>query len=159
MPPTLTALLIGIVSGSRAMTGPAATAWAARLGWLNLRNTPFAFLGSNAAVATLTALAAGELVADKLPFTASRTVPVQSGARLASGGFCGAAIGARSGTLATGILAGLAGALLGTYGGASARARLAGRLHRDLPAALLEDATALAGAALVLAARPPRISR
>src|SRR4051794_9816432 len=40
----LLALLIGVVAGLRAMTAPAVTSWAARLGWLNLTGTPLAFL-------------------------------------------------------------------------------------------------------------------
>jgi uncharacterized membrane protein len=38
-------LIIGIVAGLRAVTPPAAVSWAAQLGWLNLSQTPLAFLG------------------------------------------------------------------------------------------------------------------
>ena len=41
----LSALLIGVIAGLRAMTPPAAVSWMARSGWLNLTGTPFAFLG------------------------------------------------------------------------------------------------------------------
>ena len=41
--------------------------------------------------------------------------------------------------------AGVVGAVLGTLGGHQARARLAGSLGRDLPAALLEDVVAVGG--------------
>ena len=42
----LAALVIGIVSGLRAMTAPAAVSWAAKLGWLPLQGTSLAFLGT-----------------------------------------------------------------------------------------------------------------
>ena len=56
----LFALLIGIVAGLRAMTAPAAVAWAARLGWLPLAGLPLAWLGGTVAVAIFTVLAALE---------------------------------------------------------------------------------------------------
>ena len=37
-------LLIGVVAGLRAMTAPAAVAWAAHLGWLPVAGTPVAFM-------------------------------------------------------------------------------------------------------------------
>ena len=44
MPFLLLAFLIGVVAGLRALTAPAAVSWAAKLGWLNVEGTPFAFL-------------------------------------------------------------------------------------------------------------------
>jgi uncharacterized membrane protein len=146
------ALLIGGVAGLRTMTAPAATAWAAHLGVLDLAQTPFWFLGHAASPLVFTALAAGELVVDKLPWTPSRLTPLQLGARLASGAFCGAAFGGASGLAALGAGLGAAGALGGALAGASFRARLARAFRRDWPAALLEDGVALAGAALILLA-------
>src|SRR5690606_159746 len=52
----LLALLIGVVAGLRAMTAPAAIAWAAYLGWLDLSGSWLAFLGSVWAVGILTIL-------------------------------------------------------------------------------------------------------
>src|ERR1700744_4891119 len=40
------ALGIGFASGLRALTPPAIVAWAAHLGWMNLNDSPFAFIGS-----------------------------------------------------------------------------------------------------------------
>ena len=85
----LLALLIGVIAGLRAMTAPAAMSWAAYLGWLPLDGTILAFLGSVWAVGILTLLALVELVTDQLPSTPSRKVPVQFGARLASGALAG----------------------------------------------------------------------
>ena len=79
------ALLIGVVAGLRAMTAPAAVAWAAHLGWLPLAGTPLAFLGHPAAPWVLGALALVELVTDQLPKTPSRKVPVQFGTRILTG--------------------------------------------------------------------------
>ena len=69
----LLAFLIGVVSGLRSLTAPAAVAWAAHLGWIKLGGRLLAFMGSTAAVAIFTLAALGELVADKLPSTPSRT--------------------------------------------------------------------------------------
>src|SRR5688572_11951061 len=91
------ALLVGVVAGLRTATAPAAVSWAAWLGWLGLDGTWAAFLGSGWAVLILTVLALGEFVADQLPSTPSRKVPQQFGARLLSGAFAGAALGAASG--------------------------------------------------------------
>jgi uncharacterized membrane protein len=145
-------LLIGVIAGLRAMTAPAAVSWAARVGWLQLGQTPLAFLGSAAAVWIFGVLALVELVTDQLPSTPSRTVPVQFGTRLLTGGLAGAAIGANSGALAAGLVAGVIGAIVGTLGGRATRARLAARFKSDPPAALIEDAVALAGAFVVVMA-------
>jgi uncharacterized membrane protein len=145
-------LLIGVIAGLRTMTAPAAVSWAARVGWLNVAPTGFAFLGYVFTPWILTALALVELVGDKLPTTPSRTVPIQFGARLLMGGLSGAAIGASVGALVTGLLAGLVGAVAGTLGGRAFRGRLAAAFGRDRPAALIEDAIAIGGAFLVMSA-------
>ena len=66
------ALGIGIVAGLRSLTAPAVVAWGAHLSWLNLHGSPLAFMGSTAAVAILSVLAVGELIADKLPMIPKR---------------------------------------------------------------------------------------
>ena len=70
-----------------------------------------------------------------------------------SGHLNSAAIGA-SGSLVAGLVAGAVGAVLGTLGGAAARARLAGLFGKDRPAALLEDALAILGVALIVGLLP-----
>lgn len=148
------ALLIGVVAGLRAMTAPAAVSWAASLGLLTLDGSWLAFLGYRFTPWILTLLAVGELVTDQLPSTPSRKVPIQFAARVIMGGLSGAAIGASGGSLVAGFVAGAVGAVLGTLGGAAARARLAGVFGRDRPAALLEDALAILGAALIVGLLP-----
>jgi len=145
-------LLIGVVAGLRAVTAPAAVAWAAHLGWLKLAGTPLAFMGHVAAPWIFSVLAIGELIGDQLPSTPSRKVPQQFGARVVSGAFSGAVIGTVGGALLAGLIAGVVGAVIGTYGGAEARARLAGTFGKDLPAALIEDAVAILGALWIVSA-------
>ncbi len=139
----ISALLIGVVAGIRALTALAAVSWAAHLGWLPLENTTLAFLGYQWTPWIFTILALGEYVTDVLPQTPSRKVPVQLGARLVSGGFSGAAIGLAGGSWLGGLVAGLIGAVIGTYGSAPVRASLAEAFGRDLPAAFIEDAIAI----------------
>jgi uncharacterized membrane protein len=150
MPTIALASLIGLIAGLRTMMAPAAISWAAALGWLDLSGTGLAFLGYTWTPWILSALAAGELVTDQLPSTPSRTVPAQFGARLLSGALAGGAIGAAAGMSVVGVVAGIAGAIIGTLGGRMFRARLAAAFRRDPPAALIEDATAIVGAFLVV---------
>lgn len=148
----LLAVLIGIVAGLRTMTAPAAVSWAARVGWLPLAPTKLAFLGYAYTPWILTVLALGEFITDQLPSTPSRTVPMQFGARLVSGALCGGAIGAASGDLLTGAIGGIIGAVIGTLGGRALRGWMATAFGSDRPAALIEDAVAIAGAWLIVTA-------
>lgn len=150
----LLALLIGVVAGLRAMTAPAAIAWAAYLGWLNLSGSWLSFMGTIWAVGIFTILAVVELVTDQLPSTPSRKVPQQFGARLVMGALTGAAIGTPYGGWIVGLIAGIIGAAIGTYGGAAVRAKLAASFGKDPPAAFIEDAVAIVAAYLIVASLP-----
>lgn len=147
----LAALLLGVIAGLRAVTPVAAVSWGVSLGILKLTGAPLAFLGAAVTPWILSAIAVGELINDKLPKTPSRKVPIQFGGRLVSGGLAGAAVGLSAGALLPGVVLGAVGAVAGTLGGAWARGRLAAVFGRDLPAALIEDVVAVAGAALVVA--------
>ena len=149
----LSALLIGVVAGMRSMMAPAVTSWAARLGWIHLAGTPLAWMGSAVTPWILTVFAIAELVADKTPRVGSRKAPGPFGARIVTGGLSGAALGASAGMLVLGAILGAVGAVIGTLGGAAFRARLAKAFGRDLPAALIEDVTALVLAHLVFLGR------
>ncbi len=154
----LLALLIGVVAGLRALSAPAAVAWAGALGWIDLDGTWAAWVAHPITVTVLTILALGELVTDQLPSTPSRRVPMQFGSRLVTGAFSGA-------VLATGAVfnptawvvvgaigAALIGAVIGTLGGAAARQKLVATTGgRDLPVALVEDAIAILGGFAVAA--------
>jgi uncharacterized membrane protein len=137
------ALLAGIVAGSRTFTAPAAVSWAARLGYLNLDGSWLAFMGYAWTPWIFTLLAIVEMVGDQLPSTPSRKVPMQFGARIVGGALSGATIGAAAGSWIIGLIAGAIGAVIGTFGGAEIRARMAKAFGRDAPAAFLEDAGAI----------------
>jgi len=147
-------LLIGVIAGLRAMTAPAAISLAARAGRLDLATTRLAFLGYAYTPWIFAALALVELVTDQLPTTPSRTVPIQFGTRILTGGLTGGAIAAAGGALAIGVIAGMAGAVIGTLGGRAVRARLAAALGSDRPAAVIEDLIALGGAFLIVEMLP-----
>lgn len=148
------AFAIGIIAGLRSMTAPAAVAWAGGFGGLHLEGTPLAFLGAGAARYALLALMLAELVADKLPFTPSRTRPGPFIGRILAGGFAGAALAAGLGqSLPAGAVAGALGAVAGTLGGYRARTGLVRSLAvPDYVVALAEDVVAVGGALLIVAA-------
>lgn len=146
----LLAIPIGVIAGLRTMMAPAAVSWAAYAGSLDLSATWLAFMGYRFTPYLFSLFAAVELVTDQLPSTPSRKVPVQFGARIASGALSGACLGAAGGATLLGAIGGMLGAVLGTLGGAALRARLAARFGADRPAALIEDAIAVLGALLSL---------
>jgi uncharacterized membrane protein len=147
----LLAFLIGCVAGLRAFIAPAAVSIAAALGGLSLAGSWLAFLGYRFTPWALALIAMGELIADQLPKTPSRKVPVQFATRIAMGALSGGGIGAATGSLAAGVAAGAVGAIAGTYGGAALRSSLARRFGRDRPAALIEDALAILAAVWIVA--------
>jgi len=146
------ALLIGVVAGLRAMMAPAAVALAARFHAWPLEGSWLAFMGYRFTPWIFLIAALGELVTDKLPSTPSRKVAAQFGARVVLGALAGGTIGATQGSALVGGLCGAIGAVAGTLGGAAARGALAARFGSDRPAALLEDAVAIAGAFLIVTA-------
>lgn len=148
----LLALLIGVIAGLRAMTAPLAISLAAHFDWLNLHGTFLEFLGYRWTPVILAVAAIGELIADQLPSTPSRKVPVQFGTRILMGAATGGAIGVAAGSLWIGAIIGVIGAVIGTLGGSAARGRMAAAFGSDRPAALIEDVVAIAGAALVVLA-------
>src|SRR5436853_4064878 len=147
----LFAFLIGLFAGLRSLTAPAATAWAAYLGWLKLQR-PLSLIGSVPAVVIFTLLALIELVADKLPKTPIRTAPLGLIARIVTGGLTGACVAAGGGAGAlAGAVLGVAGGLVGCFGGYQLRTRLVKAL--GMPAfviALLEDLVAIGGSLWVV---------
>jgi uncharacterized membrane protein len=140
------AFCIGFFAGLRSLTAPAATAWAVHLGWLK-PDGPLALIGSLPAVVILTVLAIGELVADKLPWTPSRTAPLGLIARIAMGGLTGACIVAAGGQrMFLGVLLGAIGGVAGCFAGYYTRRRLVKALRtRDIYIALIEDVVAIVG--------------
>jgi len=141
--------VMGAVSGLRSFTGPAIVAEAANRKILKLDKTPLAWLASGNAVKTSMALAVGELIADKLPFTPDRTGVPSLIARFLTGAVCGAAVAGKrkKNDLVIGAMVGGTAALAAAYAG------LQYRKHVKMPAVvagLLEDAVAVgAGTAIV----------
>jgi uncharacterized membrane protein len=145
---------IGVVAGLRALTPPAAVAWAAHLGWLHLLDSPLAFMASTWAVILFSALAVFELVGDLLPTTPRRTAPAPLGARFISGGLCGASVCASAGqSLLVGIALGGVGAVIGAFAGYELRKRLVTGFNvKDIFIAVPEDLIAI-GLALFFVTR------
>jgi uncharacterized membrane protein len=146
------AFLIGVIAGLRTMTAPTVVAWAANQHWLNLHNSPLAFMGSTVGVAVFTVLAIGELIIDKLPSTPSRTQPLGLIGRSVFGGLSGAALAASGAQwILLGAVLGVAGAIVGAFAGYEVRTRLVRALKvPDFVIALLEDAVAIAGGFLIV---------
>jgi uncharacterized membrane protein len=145
----LLAFAIGIVAGLRSMTAPAVVSWAARLWWPQVQSTPLAFMTMAPVAYLFTVLAAGELIADKLPFTPSRLSAGPLIGRLVLGALSGSVLQAAAHqSLPLGALLGGAGGLAGAYLGYTVRRWLVTKLGLpDLVVALTEDAVAI-GAAL-----------
>jgi len=153
----LAALLIGILSGLRALTPVAVLTWAAQLHEVQFEGTHHSFLGSKIALVIFTLAALGELVRDKLPNTPSRTEFSGLIPRVLLGAFCGASLGLLSAAVAgypaitLGALAGAAGAVVGCFGGYQARVGLRKALGvPDIVVALLEDLVAIGGSLLLI---------
>src|SRR5260370_38312994 len=109
---------IGVISGLRALTAPAAVAWAAHRNWLHLHGTPLSFMGAGLAVIIFTLFAVVELVTDQLPSTPARTKPMGLVPRLITGGLSGAAVAASGGQgLAFVAVLGVLGGNVGTFRG------------------------------------------
>ena len=145
---------IGVVAGLRSLTAPAVVAWAARLGWINLHNSPLAFMGSKWTVVIFTVLAVVEFIGDQLPSAPPRTGAVGLSARIVTGALTGACLAvAGNSTLWWGAIAGAVGAIAGAFGGYHARVGLVRSLRvPDFVIAIPEDAVAI-GMGLFLASR------
>ena len=145
------AFLIGFLAGLRSLTPPAATAWAAHLGWLKLQGS-LALIGSVYAVALFTLLALGELAADKWAKIPNRTSIPPLITRILTGGLAGACIAASAGEIAwLGAALGAVGGIAGTFGGYYARKWLVLALRvPDFTIAVLEDLVTIAGCVLIV---------
>jgi uncharacterized membrane protein len=129
------AALLGLATGARSMTPLAALARSENPG-LDALGGPWG--------RRLTAVAAlGELVADKLPGTPSRLLPLPFAGRLVTGALAGYALARGRRTPAVlPVLIAVAGAAAGSYAGAAWRASAA-RHSLAVPAALAEDGAAV----------------
>jgi uncharacterized membrane protein len=136
----IAAFVLGVVAGLRSFIPPAAL-YLARGG---------------VAGYVLAVLALGELFGDLQPNVPPRTFPPALVARIVSGGFVGWMLCAFRGTSPiAGAVAGVIGALVGTYGGKTVRLSLIERFGA-VPAALIEDVVAIVLAAVCVIAVSPR---
>jgi uncharacterized membrane protein len=144
--------LIGVIAGLRALTAPTVVSWAANLHWINLTRSHLAFMGTLVAAIIFSVLAVAELVNDKLPKTPPRTAPPSVVIRLVLGAFAAAtfSVGA-GGSAILGVILGIVGALVGTFGGYQVRTRTVRALHvPDFVIALVEDLIAVGGGFLLV---------
>jgi len=145
----LICIVIGGASGLRSLTGIAVVTIVAQrgwphLGWLHLGGTGLSFLGTPIAMYLFIVLAIGELIADKTAFVPPRIQAPSLGARFVLGALCGSALALAAGMpwVFPAAVAGAA-AVVGAYAGYWLRRSITSHGVKDLPIALLEDATAI----------------
>jgi uncharacterized membrane protein len=145
----LICIVIGGASGLRSLTGIAVVTIVAQrgwphLGWLHLGGTGLSFLGTPIAMYLFIVLAIGELIADKTAFVPPRIQAPSLGARFVLGALCGGALALAAGMpwVFPAAVAGAA-AVVGAYAGYWLRRTITSHGVKDLPIALLEDATAI----------------
>jgi uncharacterized membrane protein len=144
--------LLGLVTGMRSMTAMAVLCWFAYKGDLSLDDTWASWAAKLTTAIIFTMLALGELVADKLPKTPNRIAPGPLLVRVVMGGLIGAIVAAGlNGSGVEGVILGVGGALIGSFGGFLVRREIVSRLDcKDWHVALAEDATAIICAVLAM---------
>ena len=145
----LLCVVIGGVSGLRSLTGIAVVTIVAQrswphLGWLHLGGTGLNFLAMPVAMYVFVLLAIGELIADKLSFIPPRIQAGPLAVRFLFGAFCGSALAVAAGIawVFPAVIGGVSAVVAG-YAGYWLRRSITSRGVKDLPIALLEDATAI----------------
>jgi len=148
----LLGFLLGCICGLRSLTAPAVVCWAAHFGWLRLAGTRLGFLDRPMILIAVTVLAIGELIADKLPKTPSRTAPLGLIARIVLGAGSAAALAVSAqGALTLAVVAGSFGGVVGAFAGYNVRHTLVTRLGLpDFVVALAEDVVAIVGGILIV---------
>ncbi|MGH9595850.1 MAG: DUF4126 family protein [Edaphobacter sp.] len=144
--------LLGFVTGLRSMTAMAVLCWFAYRGDLPLDGTWASWAAKLTTAIIFTVLALGELVADKLPKTPNRIAPGPLLARIVFGGLVGAIVAAGlNGSEFEGIILGVGGALIGSFGGFLVRREIVLKWGwKDWPVALIEDLAAILFAILAM---------
>lgn len=131
----LAALTLGVVTGLRTFTAIAVL-------WLVRHPGPAAYVLGGAAIF--------EYGFDLVPTAPARTSGGGLVGRLFAGAFCGWAVTIAAGASpVAGVLLGACGALIGAFGGLALRRRGSAAIG-PVPAALVEDAVAIAGAVAIV---------
>ena len=148
------AAVLGAVSGMRSMAAPAIVSRLAHTGLLPLEGSQIKFLAHRNSAKTMAIMAAGEMIADKLPFIPSRTAMFPLITRAVSGALSGTAFTkARKGSAVAGALIGSLAAVGASYGAYKLRKALGRKLHVPDPiVAVAEDALVAACGFAVLRA-------
>ena len=144
--------LLGTVAGLRTMTPLAVLSWFTYLGHLPLDGDWDAWVGKLSVAIIFTVLAAGELIADKFPWIPDRVSLGPAITRFLIGGLIGAIVAdGLNGSGLEGVILGVLGALVGTYGGFLIRRDLVQKFgFKDWQIALLEDLFAIASAVFAM---------
>ena len=142
---------MGALAGVRSMSAPGVVSQLSEAGLIPEDDSPMAWLNHPAVDKALKLLAAGELVADKLPFVPARTHPGPLAARALTGGVSGAAIStATKRPWWVGAIIGAAAAVGATFGAHKLRKWITEEHHvPDTVVGLVEDAV-VAGCLYVL---------
>ena len=144
-------ILLAVSTGMRTMTAIAGICWMAYLGYLPVQGTWAFWTAKLVSVIVFTVLALGEYVGDTLPSTPSRRDWPLVTARLGFGVLvCVIVASVLEQPKAGGVILGVIGALVGTYGGYRVRMWGARIVGRDLPVAIAESALAVAFATVAL---------
>jgi uncharacterized membrane protein len=144
--------LLGTVAGLRTMTPMAILCWFTYAGHLPLDSGWDAWVGKLPVAVIFTVLAVGELIADKFPWIPDRVAPGPMVTRLFIGGLIGAIVAdGLNGPGLEGVILGVLGALVGTYGGFLVRRDLVQKFgFKDWHVALTEDLLAVVSAVFAM---------
>lgn len=144
--------LLGTVTGLRTFTPMAALCWFAWAKALPLDGTWASWAGKLPVAIFFTVIALAELVADKQPWIPDRTRPFSVATKLVLGGLMGAIVATGlNGAAFEGIILGVLGTLVGTYGGFLVRRDLVQKFNcEDWPVAMAEDAIAIVCAVIAM---------
>jgi uncharacterized membrane protein len=136
------------------MAAPAIVSRLAHTGLLPLEGSQIKFLGHRNSAKTMAIMAAGEMIADKLPFIPKRTAVFPLVTRAVSGALSGTAFTkARKRSVFAGALIGSLAAVGASYGGYKLRKAIGDKLHLpDAIVAVAEDALVAACGFAVLRA-------
>lgn len=142
----LKAFGLGVVAGMRSLVAPALLSHKlVRTVPVKEPSEPIHYLAQPPASMILKALAGGEILGDKIPNVPDRTIPVEFGARVASGATCGAFLAQIEGeAIPVGAIVGGLGTVVGTLAFFHLRQWLDNELGLPDPVvALAEDALAI----------------